>query len=118
MVQINFHDLPGVDHKTRASELMSCFRKAQTIQPQHLWMTIYRAHKKTFWREWILAGVQSAAAYAPQMCLYKTLTILEEQQANGGIGSSKLWFWAIGIGVARLVQQALESRFVLLHKTL
>jgi hypothetical protein len=74
-------------------------------------MLLYKAHRNTFWWEWTVAVAQSATAFAPQLCLYQTLTLLQQYQASG-IKSSELWFWAIGIGLSRFMQQALETRFV------
>jgi hypothetical protein len=111
VVQVNFQDLPMVDYQTRAAELMQRFLSIQALKSQPLWRTIYTAHRRTFWQQWVLAAAQSSSGYAPQLCLFKTLSLLEKQQADG-TSSGQIWFWAIGIGVTRLAQQVLEARYV------
>lgn len=113
MVQINFQDLPALDHHTRTVDLMRRFLQLKSLRSQPLWRSIYAAHRKTFWWEWTLTAAQSASAYAPQLCLFKTLTLLEKQQLDD-VGSSEIWFWAVGIGVVRAIQQALEARYVIM----
>ena len=97
------------DHKTRAGGLQKRFWYFEASKKLPLWRTIYKAHRKTFWWEWSVAGVQSVMIYAPQLCLYKTLTLLEKQQVSG-INSVQLWLWVVGIGISHLLNQILKAQ--------
>ena len=103
-----------VSNAQRATTLR---RKAQEYfvpKRRPLWLSIYYAHSYNFWQGWFVTILQSLMTYAPLLCLFRLLALLEVQQSYTSAAlSSSTWFWAIGIGLSSLVQQFLDARFVL-----
>lgn len=109
--QITFDDLPALGWVTRATTLQKRFLSLQFHRSSRLWSILYKSHKMAFWRQWMLAIVQSIIGFLPFLCMFRALSILEQDQ-SAGIYSREAWVWALGIGLFRLAQQWLEARSV------
>ena len=73
-----------------------------------IWV-LYKSHRSHFNWQWGLTVVQSIIAYGPQYCMYKILKLLEQQHRTQ-VKHKELMFWAIGLGMIRLLQTLLEAR--------
>ncbi|KAL9610612.1 MAG: hypothetical protein Q9167_004686 [Letrouitia subvulpina] len=110
-LQFEVEDLPLVGYVTRAKTLQNRFYLFQKSGHERLWKVIYRLHRQAFAQVAILTVLQSIFAYAPHLCLYRILGLLELQQERG-TPSLNLWFWAIALGCAVFTQHVLEVRYV------
>lgn len=72
---------------------------------------IYQSLQRRILWGWCLAALHGLALYGPQYCLYKTLKLLEQSQTSG-VGDRSLWLWAAGIGMSRLLEYMILTRYV------
>ena len=106
---MELQDLPAIGFGTRTKNLQYRFLKSQTAVHERLWRTIIRAHRNTFSWAAVITLMSSLAGYAPHLCMYKALSLLELQQQDGRAYIS-LWFWAVALGFSLLTQQILDIR--------
>ena len=106
---MELEDLPALGFVTRTKNLQYSFLKTQDARQERLWKTVFRAHRITFSWAALITLMSSLAGYAPHLCMYRALSLLELQQRDGTAYLS-LWFWAIALGISLLTQQILDIR--------
>jgi len=78
------------------------YRAAVKNNPgQHLFWTLFQANRNMFLRLWGITVLESLANFAPQFFMYRILTELERRDAAGGSLDKAVWFYILGLGLAK-----------------
>jgi hypothetical protein len=108
-VRISVSDLPALGWPATANALQSQLEASIRSAKQPLWKTLYRSHDRLFQWQWALTVAQAFFAYAPQVCIYNLLRILEADTSRES-NRPLLWLWALGLGVSSACLQVLSPR--------
>ena len=110
--RLEYADLPALDYKTRAADLLHQFSAVEEKdQDRPLWRQILVCHRATFIQQWLLTLAESFLLYGPQLCMFKILSMLETQDRKD-INKADLWFWVVGLGITRCSHLFIENWFV------
>ncbi|EFR00574.1 hypothetical protein MGYG_09020 [Nannizzia gypsea CBS 118893] len=106
--RLEYADLPCLGHNTRSKVLLERFSAVQSVDSRNpLWKAIIRDHRANFYRQWLLAIVESCAMMLPPLCLYKILVLLERQSsASAGPG---VWLWVACLLISKLIHFGLDT---------
>jgi len=84
------------------ANLHTRYRTAVKNNPgKHLFWILFQANRNMFLRLWGITVLESFANFAPQLCMYRVLTELERRDAAGGSLDKAVWFWILGLGLAK-----------------
>ena len=70
---------------------------------------LFQANRNMFLRLWGIAVLESFANFSPQLCMYRVLTELERRDAAGGSLDKAVWFWILGLGLAKCAYLAFNG---------
>ena len=98
--------LPALDRLTRADYLQQRFNLMK--KRSRLWKSVFMSHASTFMMQYALVVFSSAAQFAPQLAMYNLLKLLE-QRSKGASIALVAWAWVLGLGLAMIVSQWIES---------
>jgi hypothetical protein len=109
--KLELKDLPHLDHNTSASVLENRFNLTSAgRKSQPLWYRLFLDHKSIFYYQWILVSVESLVLVAPQICLFKILSLLEiRHKQTYDTLDMELWFWIASMAISKLTLVYLES---------
>lgn len=101
--RLDVHDLPELDHNTRAAGLFSSFTKAEADgKTPRLWPTILRAHGLSLVIQIILSMVSSLLAFVPRLALLGLLRDLDTTGLNPR-DNLQLWPHVAVLGTSSVV---------------
>lgn len=104
--RLELHDLPKMDHYTRAKDLSEAWEKRKHTRA--LWIEIFLAHKSPFIIQWILTVFQAFGNFAPQFVTFQILKILELRQPGDKV-PSETWIWVVTLFLVTLAASWIES---------
>lgn len=111
--KLEMDDYPHLSHYSRAQDLFDHFNALTTTGS--FAKRLFVAHGPQFTWLFILAVVDAVLNLAPQFVMYNLLLLL--QQRDSGIDVSYLpVFWAVGLGLAQLLEGYVFSRVWFVHK--
>lgn len=108
---LSVHDLPQLDHKTRARGLFSSFSNAaggQGLGLSGIWWTIARAHGWSVVVQLLLSLTSTLMAFLPRLALLGILQTLD----TGALGPGKdlrLWSYVAALGCSSIVTNTLTT---------
>lgn len=100
---LDFNDLPYLDVRATTDALVSRFN---CFKATRLWKHTLRAHRSTFFYQWILTLIYSLATLAPQYFMWRLIRILE---VNATHPDQMAISWLALLGFAQLVQPWIET---------
>ncbi|KAB8296761.1 hypothetical protein EYC80_002178 [Monilinia laxa] len=106
--RLEYENLPALDQTVRSDELLSQISEITRKRNRSLWLTVFRAHRAKFFLQWTLTIASGFALYAPQICMLRILTLLE-QRSNADFNSLDVWFWVFALGLTKIAQVVVES---------
>lgn len=68
-----------------------------------LWKLVFWSHAAVFMRQWLLTLLGSVMNFAPQLCMYRILQLLEERELGNFI-ATEAWWWVAGLGLGQIAQ--------------
>ncbi|KAK2839221.1 hypothetical protein FQN49_006354 [Arthroderma sp. PD_2] len=108
--RLEYADLPILDHNTRSKVLSERFSASQTVDSLNpLWKAIIRDHRANFYRQWMLAIIESCVMMLPPLCLFKILVLLERRTSDERIGGPEVWLWVACLAIAKLIHFGLDT---------
>ena len=109
--RVEAQDLPVLPAPAKATFLRTKLDDSALSQKESLLLSLYHSHKALFHQQWICTAVQSVSAFAPQVCIYNVLRLLERDE-GGSSTRGLVWIWVITLGAIIAFLQTLETRQV------
>ncbi|KAH0558860.1 hypothetical protein GP486_004505 [Trichoglossum hirsutum] len=104
--RLEIEDLPALDSLTSSNNLQQRFHAMQ--KRGKLWKLVFWSHATVFVRQWLLTLLGSVMNFAPQLCMYHILQLLEKRQLGNSI-AAEAWWWVVGLGLAQVAQAWVEA---------
>lgn len=106
---LNVHDLPQLDHRTRARGLFSSFSNAAGGQGSSgIWWTIARAHGGSLAVQLLLSLTSAVMAFLPRLALLGILQTLDAGAA-GTRKDLRLWSYVVALGLSSIATNTLTT---------
>ncbi|KAH0537922.1 hypothetical protein FGG08_005404 [Glutinoglossum americanum] len=104
--RLEMEDLPALDSLTNSNNLQQRFHAMQ--RNGKLWKLVFWSHATTFVRQWVLTLLASVAGFAPQLCMYRILQLLEKRGLGDQV-AMEAWWWVAGLGAGQIAEAWLEA---------
>ncbi|KAI9771773.1 MAG: hypothetical protein M1839_002738 [Geoglossum umbratile] len=104
--RLEMDDLPALDALTSSNNLQRRFHAMK--RKGKLWKLVFWCHAAAFTRQWILTFLWAIVGFAPQICMYRILQLLEKRVLGDSI-AIEAWWWVAGLGVGQTIQAWLET---------
>ena len=106
--QIEYDDLPSMDHFTRSRDLYNSYNAAKERFGGSMLKLLAISHITSLITQYSIIGVDSFLSTAPQLAMYKILRLLEMRDGGEDI-TNRAIFWVLVLGAGILVQGFLNN---------